>query len=69
MPLTLSLHQLVEELNEDEKSVVILQFYEGYSFREIAETLTIPLGTAKSILYRALAKLRKQVKGVGIYEE
>ena len=69
IPLTISLHQLVEELNEDEKSVIILRFYEGYSFREIAEALTIPLGTAKSILYRALAKLRKQVKGVGIYEE
>jgi len=68
IPLSLSLDQLLDELNEDEKSIVILKFYEDYSFKEIAELLNIPLGTSKSILYRALDKLRKQVKGVGICE-
>ncbi|MGE8081461.1 RNA polymerase sigma factor [Peribacillus loiseleuriae] len=68
IPLSLSLHQLLDELNEDEKSIVILKFYEGYSFKEIAELLNIPLGTSKSILYRALGKLRKQAKGAGICE-
>lgn len=68
IPLSLSLDQLLDELNEDEKSIVILKFYEDYSFKEIAEMLNIPLGTSKSILYRALDKLRKQAKGVGICE-
>lgn len=68
IPLSLSLDQLLGELNEDEKSIVILKFYEDYSFKEIAEMLNIPLGTSKSILYRALNKLRKQAKGVGICE-
>lgn len=66
--LSLSLNQIVNELNEDEKSIVILKYYEGYSFKEIAELLNMPLGTSKSILYRALEKLRKQAKGAGIYE-
>ncbi|WP_066154509.1 RNA polymerase sigma factor [Halalkalibacter krulwichiae] len=68
IPLSLSLHQLLDELNENEKSIVILKFYEGYSFKEIAELLNIPLGTSKSILYRALDKLRKQAKGADICE-
>jgi RNA polymerase sigma-70 factor (ECF subfamily) len=68
MPLSITLQQLLDELNEDEKSIIILKFYEGYSFKEIAELLNIPLGTSKSILYRALDKLRKQVKEAGICE-
>lgn len=68
IPLSLSLHQLLDELNEDEKGIVILKYYEDYSFKEIAELLNIPLGTSKSILYRALDKLRKQAKGAGICE-
>ncbi|MEH6949427.1 RNA polymerase, partial [Bacillus sp. JJ634] len=35
----------------------------------ISEVLEIPLGTAKSVLYRALNKLRKNYKKeVGYYE-
>lgn len=66
--LSLTLQELLELLNEDEKSVVILRFYEDYSFKEIAELLDIPLGTAKSILYRALSKLHKKFKEADIYE-
>ncbi len=60
--LSMTLHELLEKLNEEEKSLVTLRFYEGYSFKEIAEILEIPLGTAKTILYRALGKLRKHMK-------
>lgn len=60
IPETFSLHQLIDELEENEKSVVILKYYYGYTFPEIAEILHIPLGTAKSILYRALKTLRKE---------
>lgn len=61
--LEITLHDLMEYLNEAEKSVVILRFYEDLTFKEISETLNIPLGTAKSILYRALEKLRNKMKG------
>ena len=68
IPLTLSLQQLLAELTEDEKSIVLLKYYQGYSFKEIAEMLNIPLGTAKSILYRSLDKLRKHAKGADFFE-
>lgn len=64
VPLSITLQELLNELNEEEKSMVLLKYYEGYSFKEIAESFDIPLGSAKSVLYRALGKLRKQLKGV-----
>lgn len=66
VPLSITIQELLDQLNEDEKSIVILRFYEGYSFKEIAEVLNIPLGTAKSVLYRALGKLRKEFKEADI---
>ena len=58
--LKLTIAELMEKLNEDEKSIVILKFYEDYTFNEISEILEIPLGTGKSILYRALKKLKNE---------
>jgi RNA polymerase sigma-70 factor (ECF subfamily) len=66
--LEVTVRDLIEGLNEEEKSVVILRFYEGLTFKEVSETLDIPLGTAKTILYRALDKLRNNLKGDGFYE-
>ncbi|WP_409296941.1 sigma-70 family RNA polymerase sigma factor [Peribacillus sp. SCS-26] len=66
--LSITLQELLERLNEDEKSMVYLRFYEGYSFKEIASLAGVPLGTAKSVLYRALGKLRKQFKEADLYE-
>ncbi|SDG33701.1 RNA polymerase, sigma subunit, SigV [Fontibacillus panacisegetis] len=66
--LTLSLQELMDTLQDDEKSVILLRFYHDHTLKEISEILEIPLGTAKSILYRALNKLRKDFKEAGNYE-
>lgn len=68
VPLSITLQGLLEYLNEDEKSIVLLKFYKGYSFKEIADFLNMPLGSAKSVLYRALGKLRKQFQGADFCE-
>lgn len=60
LSLNLMLKSLIDDLNENEKSVLLLKFYLDYTFKEISEILQIPLGTAKSILYRALNKLKKE---------
>jgi RNA polymerase sigma-70 factor (ECF subfamily) len=67
--LSISLRELIEALEEDEKSIVLLKFYQNYTFKEISEVLEIPLGTAKSVLYRALTKLRKKFKEVDSCEQ
>lgn len=66
--LTLSLQELMDTLQEEEKSVILLRFYHDHTLKEISEILEISLGTAKSILYRALHKLRKDFKEAGNYE-
>ncbi|MBM7572359.1 sigma-70 family RNA polymerase sigma factor [Aquibacillus albus] len=68
LPLSLSLKELIDALSEEEKSVILLRFYHDYTIRETAEILEIPLGTTKTVLYRALKKLRKQVDEEDVHE-
>ena len=68
IPLSLTLQNLIDTLQEDEKSIVLLRYYQNFTFKEISEVLEIPLGTAKSVLYRALDKLRKEFKEADICE-
>jgi RNA polymerase sigma-70 factor (ECF subfamily) len=49
----------VEELPEFLRQVLILAYYQGLKYREIAEILDIPVGTVKSRLHAALAKLQE----------
>lgn len=65
--LKMTVRDLIERLNEDEKSVIILRFFVDLTIKEVSEALDIPLGTAKTVLYRALNKLRKDLKGDGVY--
>lgn len=69
IPLAMSLQDLIELLNEYEKNIILLKFYHDRTIKEVAETLEIPLGTAKTVLYRALKKLRKEWKGEDVYEQ
>jgi len=66
--LKLTLQNLIEELTNEEKNVILLHFYQGYTFKETSELLEIPLGTAKSVCYRAIKKLRIQIQEVDFYE-
>jgi RNA polymerase sigma-70 factor, ECF subfamily len=45
-------------LDTDQRSILVLHFYLGYSIGELAETLAIPDGTAKSRLHRATQAMR-----------
>jgi RNA polymerase sigma-70 factor (ECF subfamily) len=65
--LSLSLLRLMDTLQDDEKSVILLRYYDDRTLKEISEILQIPLGTAKSVLYRALGKLRENIKEAGNY--
>lgn len=59
--LRADLEELLEVLDSEEKNLILLKYYYEYSFQEISEILKRPLGTVKSILYRALKKLREEV--------
>jgi RNA polymerase sigma-70 factor, ECF subfamily len=49
----------VDQLPEFLRQVVILGYYQGLKYREIADILNIPLGTVKSRLHTALQKLQE----------
>src|SRR5207302_4416538 len=49
----------VNQLPDFLKQVVILAYYQGRKYREIAEILGIPVGTVKSRLHAALVKLQE----------
>lgn len=48
----------LERLNDDQRAVVILHDMEGFSLPEVQLILDVPLGTLKSRLNRAHARLR-----------
>lgn len=65
--LQITLESLMERLTEQEKSIVLLRYYADQTMSEIAKTLDIPIGTVKTVLYRALNKLRTQMTREDIY--
>ena len=50
---------VVNELPEDQRSVISLRYFVGLSEHEVAETLGVPQGTVKSRTARALERLRE----------
>lgn len=54
----------LKRLPAREQSVVVLTVLEGYPDRAVAETLGIPIGTVKSRLARAKARLRDEMASI-----
>ena len=55
----------IARLPETLKQTLILAYYQDLKYREIAEILKIPVGTVKSRLHAALAKLQDMAGGSG----
>ncbi len=53
----LMLHEGIDLLRPDYRDVVRMHFFQGMKYRDIAESLTIPLGTVKSRIHAALRQL------------
>ncbi len=49
----------VDALSESDREIILLRHYSELSFREIAELLGVPLGTALARAHRALKRLRE----------
>ncbi len=55
------LHQAIEKLPFDQRTILLLKEIEGLSYEEIATTLGLALGTVKSRLARARTSLRESL--------
>lgn len=56
-----ALRKKVEALKEHYRKLLELRYFEEYTYEEIAEELSLPMGTVKNQLYRAKAELMKSM--------
>lgn len=56
---SMDLIDVLKSIDEEYKELIILKYYSGYSQKEIAEILSIPIGTVKSKIFRGIKMLRK----------
>jgi len=61
--------QVLESLPAEQREVLLLRFVDGLSMSELAMALEIPVGTVKSRLHNALAKLRNDPATRKFFEE
>lgn len=59
------LHEALQRLSEEHRTVVLLHDAEGYTLAEIQRVTDVPVGTLKSRLHRARARLREILKEDG----
>ncbi len=57
---TLDVEAALDKLSEKLRHVIVLNFYQGLRYQEIADVLKIPLGTVKSRINLAINALREQ---------
>jgi len=58
-PELLGVKELVERLKPEQKSILDLVYFKGYTHVEAADELGVPLGTVKTRLRMAIIQLRK----------
>jgi RNA polymerase sigma-70 factor, ECF subfamily len=57
------LEQAITVLEHDERELIELAFYQGYSHQQVATAMKQPLGTIKTKLRNALGKLKDKLGG------
>jgi len=59
-----AVHGALEKLNEQERAIVILRYFEDMKLMDVAKLLGKPISTIKSTLYRALKKMEIELMEV-----
>ncbi len=59
----LDIQAAIDRLSEKLRPVVVMAYFQGLRYREIAKALGIPQGTVKSRMFLALQELKEALKG------
>ncbi len=59
----LTIQQAIAILPEKQRAVILLAYYHDLPQEEIAQVLSIPVGTVKSRMHAAMKSLKEQLKG------
>ena len=62
-------NQALATLSLDHRAILHMAFYEGLSYPEIAELLTIPVNTVKTRVFYAKQQLKRTLIRQGVSEE
>jgi RNA polymerase sigma-70 factor (ECF subfamily) len=57
------MHRALDDLEDEERAILLLHYLDGLSYREMARVLHQPAGTLKWMTHHALEKLRTSVIG------
>ncbi|RFB10189.1 sigma-70 family RNA polymerase sigma factor [Bacillus sp. HNG] len=63
--MTMDIELIFEKLRPQQKTLILLRFYYGYSINEISEILGKPEGTIKSQLHRTLQFIKEKLENGG----
>ena len=58
------LHVAINQLETQDREIIILREFEGYSYEQISEMLNLPDGTVMSRLFYARKKLAEKMKRI-----
>ena len=61
-----SVQAAVDDLPAAQREAIRLAYFDGQTYRQVAETLGIPEGTAKSRLWQGLRRLAARLQAEGI---
>ncbi len=59
--------EIVQKLPPDYRRIVVLRYFEDYSYNEISEKLDLPIGTVKARLFRSRELLQSIMEKHSIY--
>ncbi|MCF2488312.1 RNA polymerase sigma factor [Dyadobacter sp. CY347] len=59
LPATMDIRSIVERLLPERKLLIEMVYFQGYTHEEVSERLSLPLGTVKSRIRKALQELRE----------
>ncbi|MGE4286008.1 MAG: RNA polymerase sigma factor [Phycisphaerae bacterium] len=54
--------EAIEEMPENLRVILLMAYFEGFSYKQMADILRIPIGTVKSRLHSAVARFAKDWK-------